>query len=695
MNRSKTSTAHALRHGSSVASRSQTRRAFLRAMLLLRMLSGIAHAQSELTTELPPPPISEENIIFQDIPSVYSASKYDQKVTEAPSSVTIITADEIQKYGYRTLADILQSVNGFFVTSDRNYSYLGVRGFNRPGDFNTRILLLIDGHRLNDNNYDQAGLGTESVVDVDLIDRVEIVRGPSSSLYGTNAFFGAINVITKRGRDIRGLEVSGEYGSFQSYKGRVTYGNRFQNGLELLLSTSFYDSHGHRRLFFREFAYPSTNNGFVRNSDDDRFPYFFAKASFADFSLQGGFLSREKGLPTAPFGTVFNTTRTRTVDEHGYVDLKYDHEFANQLGLSTRLYYDRFYFRGDFLYDDENIMGLQPVLNQDVGLGEWWGGELKLTKRLWQRHKVTGGIEYRDNFRQDLSNANTNPFESLLNVQKSSHIWAFYFQDEFSLLDNLILNAGVRYDHYSTFGGTVNPRLALIYNLKNTSLKILYGEAFRAPSVFEGFYTGTNFKQNPHLKPESITTYELVLEHYFNKYLRSSIAGYYYTIDGLISEVTEQEDDKTFNIFRNAESVEAKGVELLLEGKWPSGIETRLAYALQETENQDTKEPLTNSPHHLVKGSLIVPLLSDQVFASLEARYVSQRRSPSEKIVVSDFFSTNFTLFSQNIIKNMEASLSFSNLFDQRYGDPVSDSHQQAIIEQDGRTFWIKLKYGF
>lgn len=702
MNKSKTS-APALRHGFRVEFWPQIWRAFLFTTLLLRAPSGVARAQSELPTELPPSPTSEESIIFQEIPSIYSASKYDQKVTEAPSSVSIITADEIKKYGYRTLADILQRVNGFFVTSDRNYSYLGVRGFNRPGDFNTRILLLIDGHRLNDNLYDQAGLGTEGVVDVDLIDRVEIVRGPSSSLYGTNAFFGAINIITKRGRDIRGLEVSGEYGSFQSYKGRVTYGNRFQNGLELLLSTSFYDSHGHQRLFFREFARPATNplyvrpyKGFVRNGDDDRFPYFFAKASLADFSLQGGFLSREKGIPTAPFDTVFNTTRTRTVDEHGYVDLKYDHEFANQLGLSTRLYYDRFYFRGDFLYDDESMRGLQPFLNQDVAVGEWWGGELKLTKRLWQRHKVTGGAEYRDNFRQDISNADTDPFDSLLNVQKNSRIWAFYFQDEFSLLDNLILNAGVRYDHYSTFGGTVNPRLALIYNLKNTSIKLLYGEAFRAPSVYEGFYKGTGFEPNDNLEPENITTYELVVEHYFNKYLRGSIAGYYHTIDDLISQVPFQDptDDSEKLRFENAESIEAKGVEFSLEGKWPSDIETRLVYALQETENQDTKQSLTNSPHHLVKGSLIVPLLSDQVFASLEARYVSQRRTPSGK-VASDFFSTNFTLFSQNIIKNMEASLSFSNLFDQRYGDPGSDEHRQAIIEQDGRTFWVKLKYGF
>lgn len=685
------SVAHHLRRGFRLASWSKTSTYLLvtTLALLLRQPLMFAHAQSELTTELPPAATSDESIIFQDIPSVYSASKYEQKVTEAPSSVTIITADEIQKYGYRTLADILQSVNGFFVTNDRNYSYPGVRGFNRPGDLNTRILLLIDGHRLNDNNYDQASFGTESVIDVDLIDRVEIIRGPSSSLYGTNAFFGVVHVITKRGRDIQGLEVSGEYGSYQSYKGRVTYGNRFQNGLELLLSTSFYDSHGHHHLYFPEFDNPATNNGIVRNGDDDRFPYFFAKGSFRDFFFEGAFLSRDKGIPTAAYGTVFNTTRTRTVDEHGYVDFRYEHEFANQLGLNAHLYYDRFYFRGDYLFDYENDGN--HTLNQDVGLGEWWGGDIKLTKRVWERHKLTVGAEYRDNFRQNMSNADAEPFQQYVNVHKSSDIWALYFQDEFTLLDNLILNAGVRYDHYSTFGGTTNPRLALIYNLKNTSIKFIYGEAFRAPTVFEGFFAAPGFKENANLQPENITTYELAIEHYFNKYLRGSISGYYYTIDGLISQVT---DPDGLLVYRNADSVEAKGLEFSLEGKWPSGLETRSGYTLQRAENGKTGQSLSNSPQHMVKLNLIVPLLPDRLFAGIETRYLSSRYTVSRH-TASDFFVTNLTLFSQNILKNTEVSFSIYNLFDQHYGDPAPDGFRQDTIEQDGRTFWVKLKHTF
>src|SRR4051812_3159242 len=196
------------------------------------MSMGIASAQSDLH-DLADPPAStastgggEESIMFQNIPSVYGAVKYDQKVTEAPASTTIITADQIKKYGYRNFTQILDSVPGFFTTNDRNYDYVGIRGFNRPGDYNSRVLLLIDNHRLNDAVYDQAPIGNDGPIDVDLIDRVEIIRGPSSSLYGTNAFFGVINVITKRGKDLKGLEVSGEAGTFDSYKSRMSYGNK-------------------------------------------------------------------------------------------------------------------------------------------------------------------------------------------------------------------------------------------------------------------------------------------------------------------------------------------------------------------------------------------------------------------------------------------------------------------------------------
>ena len=188
---------------------------------------------------------------------VYSASKFTQKKSEAPTAVTVITAQDIKDYGYRTLAAIVQSVRGVYVDNDRNYSYAGTRGFNIPGDANTRILVLLDGYRLNDATYDQGPLGTEFPVDVDLIERVEYLPGAGSAIYGNNAFFGVINVITKSGKDFKGkgAEASVRVASYGTDQERLSFGKHFDNGLDVLMSATRYDSEGENRLFFPELKY--------------------------------------------------------------------------------------------------------------------------------------------------------------------------------------------------------------------------------------------------------------------------------------------------------------------------------------------------------------------------------------------------------------------------------------------------------
>ena len=143
--------------------------------------------------------LSMEQLLDVRVERVSGASRYEQEISRAPASVSVITAEEIQKLGYRSLVDVLQGVRGLNVANDRNYNYIGMRGFGRPGDYNSRILLLVDGHRINDNIYNDPLVGTAGMIDVDLIDRVEIIRGPSSSIYGDSAFLGVINVLTKLG----------------------------------------------------------------------------------------------------------------------------------------------------------------------------------------------------------------------------------------------------------------------------------------------------------------------------------------------------------------------------------------------------------------------------------------------------------------------------------------------------------------
>lgn len=633
----------------------------------------------------------KESTLFEEIPSVYGAAKYDQKVNEAPAAVIIITADQIKKYGYRNFAQILDSVPGLFTSNDRNYGYLGIRGFNRPGDYTSRVLLLIDNHRLNDAVYDQGGAGTEMPIDVDLIDRVEIIKGPGSALYGTNAFFGVVNVITKRGRDLKGAEVSGEASSFNTYRSRLSYGNKFSNGLEMLLSGSFSDSEGHRELSYPAFS--SINNGIAKDADRDNLYYYSGKLSYGDFTLLGGHQWRKKNVPTAAFGTVFNDNRQNTLDERTYLDLVYQHEFVNQLNVKARVYYDRYYYRAHLPYDYAGT-GTPPfTINKDSTEADWWGAELTVTKRLFNNHKVTIGSEYRDQYRLAQSNADIAPPNTYLDDKRRSSLIAAYLQDEWAITDHLVLTAGVRHDHYSTFGGTTNPRAGLISTWDKTTVKLLYGQAFRAPNPYEQFYvTGSTFKANADIKPERIKTYELVVEQYLGDHLRALGSLYQYNISGLISQTTDPVDGKLF--YSNVDNITARGVELAMEGKWSSGLEGRLSYALQRTENDDLKQQLTNSPQHLAKANLIVPVLTDKLFAGFEGRYTSSRLTLAGNNA-SPFYILNLSLFSQRIVKGWELSGHINNLMNQKYGYPGSGEHVMDVIDQDGRTFWVKLKYRF
>jgi outer membrane receptor for ferrienterochelin and colicins len=122
------------------------------AFALLLAAPATAAAQSGVD----PTTLSLEDLMATPVERVYGASKFQQKVSDAPAAVTILTADEIRLHGYRTLADILRSVEGISVSYDRNYSYLGLRGLSRPGDLNSRVLVLVDGHRMNNNVDDQA-----------------------------------------------------------------------------------------------------------------------------------------------------------------------------------------------------------------------------------------------------------------------------------------------------------------------------------------------------------------------------------------------------------------------------------------------------------------------------------------------------------------------------------------------------------
>jgi outer membrane receptor for ferrienterochelin and colicins len=617
--------------------------------------------------------------------TVYGASKYEQKTSEAPAFVTIITADEIRKYGYRTMADVIESVPGFFMTYDRNYSYIGVRGFRRPGDYDTRILILINGHRLNDNVYDSVSTGTTFPIDVDLIEKVEVIRGPGSALYGGNALLAVINVITKNAKTLKGVEVSGEVASFDTMKERISYGKNFDETHNLLVSATSYKSDG-PTLHFKEFDTPATHNGNVSN-DDDKFYNLFCTATAGDFSFLATYLPREKGIPTASYDTVFGDSRTRTNDDVTLVGLEYKHDFTDDFAVKGRVSYHNYNYDGAYVYDNNGL-----YVNKDHARGRWWESELQFIAKPIENHKLTWGIEDRYNTTQDQKNWDSAVY---LDDRRHSNNWGVYIQDEWKIFDKWTFIGGLRHDEYEIFGGTTNPRLAIIYQHSDaTTLKLLYGGAFRAPNMYELYYndSGVTTKAPDSLVPETIQTYEAVLEQKLNKNLSTTISAFHYAMDDVIDQYLDPSDDLL--VFRNLKEVKTNGITGALTGRWENGLKGMASYTFVEARDGQTNEILVDSPKHLAKFNVISPVIKDNLFAGLEVLYTSRAKTLTNNYA-DGFWITNLTLTYENIVKGLELSVSVYNLFDVDYGYPGGTEHRQDIIEQDGRSFRVKLTYRF
>jgi outer membrane receptor for ferrienterochelin and colicins len=638
--------------------------------------------------------LSLEQLMSIEVATVNAASKFDQKETSAPSYVTVVTAEEIQKYGYRTLADILESVPGFYVTSDRNYSYLGVRGFDRS-DYNDRVLLLIDGHRLNDPVYGEALIGAEFPLDVDLIQRVEVVRGAGSALYGTNAFFSVINVITKQGADVQDAEVAATAESSGAFQDRVTSGHQWVNGPEVLISGSYYNSHGNNPLYFPEFDTPATNNGVTINSDGEEFHNFLASVSYRGFTLQGLYGSRTKVIPTGSFGTVFDEGNgTRTTDALGYIDLKYEHKLGQNWQVLARAGYDQTHYHGTYVYNESQDASSPYTVNQDLSWGERLTVSLDASRTFFEKHRVTFGSENQFDLKMDQSNYNQGPFFLFLDDRRHATVPALYVQDEYSIRSNLTLTAGVRWDHYYTFGSTENPRLGLIYNpLERTTFKLLYGTAFRAPNDYELYYASPpNQISSPSLRPETIRTTELVFEQYFTGHAHVEVAGFYNDIRGLITQQTNQASGLLS--FANLEGAQSKGIDCELSEKWPSGWQGRISYTLQSSIDPQSRIELSNSPKDLVKVNVSAPLVRRWLFGSVDGQYTSSVDSLQDN-PIAGFFVVNATLSTSELKHLVSISASAYNLFNVRYADAVGSGLPEDSIVQNGRTVRIKFTYRF
>jgi outer membrane receptor for ferrienterochelin and colicins len=615
---------------------------------------------------------------------ISTAAKYDQTVSEAPASVTIITSEDIERFGYRTLEEVFMRVKGFYLTNDRNYSYLGVRGFSRPSDYNNRVLMLLNGAATTENIWGSSSIGNEFALDIDAIERIEIVRGPGSALYGTSAMLTVINIITKPGKTVDGLKLTLQPGSFGKVKGGIRLGKELKNGPDFFISAHIGDIKG-QDLYFQEFADPGTNNGIAEGLDWEKYHGIFVSLAYKNFSFQGIVSSREKGVPTASYDTVFNDDRCKTLDAWNLFEIKYNGNISYNTNFMLRGYHHYIGCSGAYPYDSPDYTTLWEEKSKEM----LFGFETQLRWDLRPDNRLIIGAEYRNHYR--VSYRSWDEFDTEFDDDFPFHDYAFYVQDEYQVIKNLSLMLGLRYDKYSDRGAaSLTPRTALIYNpFSTTTLKLLYGQAYRVPNIYETYYECEDeAKANPLIKREKINTFEIVVEQQFGKQVFGILSFYNFRMKGLIEQVMDPADELLQ--FQNLEKVTGMGAEAELNVKLKNGLLGYLNYNLQQTRNVSLDKKISNSPSHIIKLGLSVPVLK-HFFTSIETFYESGRITLSGNRTKS-FLLTNFHLSSGKLFNIFKVSLQIKNLFDVEYQTPGGYEHIQDSILQDGRSFTFKIE---
>lgn len=617
---------------------------------------------------------------------VTTASKFPQKKMDAPAAVTVITARDIKDFGYLTLADVIRSIRGTYTNYDRAYEYFGARGFSRSGDYNARLLLMIDGRRINDGIYDSASIGTDGLIDLEDVDRIEFVPGSGSSIYGSNALFGVMNIITRNGRDLQGATLAGGFGSFGMDREKASAGYRFENGLEALMSVSRYRSDGHKKLYFAEFDIDSPSDGISLYQDRDRVDRFFGKVSYDNFTLEGVYSSRIKNLPIAAYDAPLNVSEPYR-DRNSFVEARYEGWVTDSMNLTGRLFYGSYDFDGIYPgIDYDNI---------DRERSQWAGAELKSVIDVGT-HKLVLGGEYQKNFDVSLQNYNVSPDAVILDTEVSTTRYGFYLQDNVSFWHYFTLNAGVRYDHYSIADAndTINPRIALIYKPIDTfALKFLYGTAFRAPNIYEKYYTIKDSQKPPkNLGPEKTQTYEIVGEYQPLDNFRLIATAFHNNIHNLINLIPDPADGVL--MYTNSGDVDMDGLEFEGDYFWENGMRLRGSYAFTYAKDRELGGWLGNSPKHLGKLNLSTPIWRDKIRLGVEWQYSSPRKTKND-LRTPGYQVMNLTLTADQLIPNLDFSASLYNFFDSRYEHPAGDETIINTIAQDGRNFRLWFTYHF
>lgn len=658
---------------------------------------------------------------------VVSATGIEQTTSEAPSTITIITAQQIEERGYEQLEDALRDVPGIDMIHINGYVPTLIYFRGMYGAENLRALLMIDG--IAENNIIGSNDLAGPAYNLANASRIEIIWGPVSALYGSNAFGGVINIITKKGAELNGLQARQAFGSFNTRQTTLDLGSRTSN-LEFAVSGSIYTSDGPRfKNRDRDYSGSYVNNAYSFNTTIGHYGKF-GKTSFAFRTYRTpmgwGTYSNSPtvylGLPSQGNnnnGTLGVLARSIRGERSGLIDsylrtfyLSQENTFGKVQLTGTLTYRETGTADDSYIYvtaDGRKLIRVLVASSSNRLSG-------KLTGRYSpSRNSIfSAGIEYfQDNVeeggrhstidvstiylvdgRDTVLNLKSNFLPRAFDIRNNIGSYIQFIQST-SLFGKTVFTAGLRYDHNSYFSDALNPRISIVNQPDSTlTFKFQYGKAFRAPSNIEIYQTpGGNFQ----ITPEKITTYEINAIYTIKKSIRLQLNAFRNDLRDVI--LLGNLSGTTPN--KNPGSMTVTGVEFSADMITASRISPFVNFTFQHAREGNLLNGMYSDVAGIakVKGNagLLIPL-DKQFKLSVIGNWVGKRTPQLTNPYgpVEGYLLTNLTLSAGNLFdKRITMSLALHNIFNVKWLDPgfrTADGFlYSTVLEQPGINGLFKI----
>lgn len=649
-------------------------------------------------------PQSEEEelaLAYGDKSFVSIATGTRQPIARAPSVATVVTAEDIAAIGAADLDEVLETVPGMHVSrtaSGYNPIYV-MRGIYTQ--YNPQMLMLVNGIPITsvfvgDRSRVWGGMPVENIA------RIEVIRGPGSALYGADAFSGVINIITRTAADLDGTKIGLRAGSFNSRDAWVLHGGEW-SGFDVAAYLRVGATDGQRRTISRDAATAlgtSLAPGPVnlgRDAIDGRIDL-----ARDQWRLRAGYQQRDN-LGTAAGGAQALDPVGSNSSKRFSADLTYqDANFGRDLDVTAQASY--FY-----LNDRSNLVLYPPGTNFGTGvftdgvIGNPYKWERHLRFNLsaaytgLQSHKLRFGAGTQDDdlYRTKETKNFSTPAPGVLlplgsvqdvtdaapflrpHIRRVNHVYA---QDEWAFTQDWFLTAGVRRDQYSDFGGTTNPRVALVWETAyNLTSKLLYGRAFRPPSFVELYNINNPVALgNPNLKPESIESVELAFAWQPAGTVQTNLNLFRYQMKDILRFV--QNPDNSFTA-QNAGRQHGQGIEVELA--WEARTNLRLSgnYAQQRSIDETTDQDAGNAPQHHIYARADWRFMPSWTLNTQLNYIAGRKREPTDtRPAIADYHTVDLTLRNQKHSGDWDFAFTVRNLFN---ADAREPSPAPGLIPND------------